>query len=136
MHSINPIIPFTLGDSRLNATICHELIIETLVTLARGNRGNPASLRNFPCRIGVQIGKIRVHGMNAVVMRDLGLGAIRQKLPIHLAAPDHPRNGFIGYRGERFVNAMYHVNALDRKILVAGKHDIAAVLERTSTGKT
>ena len=42
MHSINPIIPFTLGDSRLNATIRHELIIETLVTLARGNRGNPA----------------------------------------------------------------------------------------------
>ena len=71
-----------------------------------------------------------------MVVRDLGLGAIRQKPPIHLAATDHPRNGFIGYRGERFVNAMHHVDALDSKILVAGKHDIATVLKWTPTGKT
>ena len=33
-------------------------------------------------------------------MRDRSLHAVRQKLPIHLAATDHPRNGLIGYRGE------------------------------------
>ena len=31
---------------------------------------------------------------------------------------------------------MHHVDALDSKILVAGKHDIATVLEWTPTGKT
>ena len=111
-------IPFTLGDLRLNATIRHELIIEAFVTLARGNRGNPFAPRNFPRRIGIQIGKVRVHGMSAMVVRDLGLGAIRQKLPIDIAAADHPGNGFIGYRSKRFVNAMYNVNALDRKSVV------------------
>ena len=136
MHSINPMIPFTPGDLRLNATIRHELIIETLVTLARGNRGNPATPRNLPRGIGVQVGKVRVHGMDAVVMRDLGLGAIRQKLSIHLAAADHPRYGLVSNRSKRFVNAMHHVNALGSKAIVARKHDIAAVLERTPTGKT
>ena len=72
MHSINPMIPFTPDDLRLNATIRHELIIEAFVTLARGNSGNPIATRNFPRRIGIQIVKIRVHGMDAVVMRDLG----------------------------------------------------------------
>lgn len=78
MHSINPMIPFTPGDLCLNATIRHELIIEAFVTLARGNRGNPFAPRNFPRGIGVQVGKVRVHGMDAVVMRDLGLHAVRQ----------------------------------------------------------
>ena len=136
MHSINLMIPFTPGDLRLNATIRYELIIEAFVTLARGNRGNPFAPRNFPRRIGVQVGKVRVHGMDAVVMRDLGLHAVRQKLPLDIAAADHPGNGFIGYRSKRFVNAMYNVDALGGKALVAGKHDIAAVLERTPTGKT
>ena len=71
-----------------------------------------------------------------MVVRDLGLGAIRQKPPIHLAATDHPGNGLIGNRGERLVDAMHHVDALDSKILVAGKHDIATVLKWTPTGKT
>ena len=101
MHSINPMIPFTPDDLRLNATIRHELIIDTLIALARGNRGNPVAPRNFPRRIGVQIGKIRVHRMDAVVMRDLGLHAVRQKLPIDIAAADHPRNGLIGTPGSR-----------------------------------
>ena len=34
------------------------------------------------------------------------------------------------------VDAMHHVDALGSKALVAGEHDIAAVLERTPTGKT
>lgn len=78
MHSNNPMIPFTPDDLRLNATIRHELIIETLVTLARGNRGNTATPRNLPRGIGIQIGKVRIHVMHAMVMRNLGLGAIRQ----------------------------------------------------------
>lgn len=136
MHSINPMIPFTPDDLRLNATIRHELIIDTLIALARGNRGNPVAPRNFPRRIGIQIRKVRVHGMGAMIVRDLGLGAIRQKLPIHLTATDHPGNRLIGYRGERLVNAMHHVNVLGRKAIVARKHDIATVLEWTPTGKT
>ena len=106
MHSINPIIPFTPDDLRLDATIRHELIIDALVTLTGGNRRDPATLCNLPRRIGFQIGKVRIHDMDAVVMRDLGLGAIRQKLPIHLAATDHPGNGLIGNRSERLVDAM------------------------------
>ena len=74
--------------------------------------------------------------MDAVVMRDLGLHAARQKLTIHLATADHPRNGLIGNHGERFVDAMHHVDALGSKALVTREHDIAAVLERTPTGKT
>lgn len=70
-----------------------------------------------------------------MVVRDLGLDAIRQKLPIHLAATDHPRNGLVGNRGERLINAMHHVDALGRKILVAGEHDIAAVLSGRPPGK-
>ena len=112
MHSINPMIPFTPDDLRLNATIRHELIIDTLVALAGGNRGNPATPRNLPRGIGIQIGKVRIHVMHAMVMRNLGLHAIRQKLPIDIAATDHPGNGLIGNRGERFVNAMHHVDAL------------------------
>ena len=69
-------------------------------------------------------------------MRDLGLGAIRQKLTIHLTATDHPGNGLIGNRSERLVDAMHHVDALGSKTLVAREHDIAAVLERTPAGKT
>lgn len=34
MHSNNPMIPFTPDDLRINATIRHELIIDTLVALA------------------------------------------------------------------------------------------------------
>ena len=134
MHSNNPMIPFTPDDLRLNATIRHELIIETLVTLARGNRGNTATPRNLPRGIGIQIGKVRIHVMHAMVMRNLGLDAIRQELSIHLAAADHPRNGFIGNRDERFVNAMHHVDALGSKALVAGEHDITAIFSlRSST---
>ena len=134
-HS-NLIIPWAKEGLSINATIRHELIIDALISLARGDRRDPAALRNFPHRIGIQIGKKCIHGMDAVVMRDLGLDAIRQKLPIHFAATDHPCNGLIGNRGERFVNAMYHVDALGRKALVAREHDIASVLERTPTGKT
>ena len=105
MHSINPMIPFTPDDLRLNATIRRELIIDALVTLTGGNRRDPATLRNLPRRIGFQIGKVRIHNMDAMVMRDLGLDAIRQKLPIDIAATDHPGNGLIGNRGERLVDA-------------------------------
>ena len=73
MHSINPVIPFTPDNLSINTTICHELIIEAFVTLARGNRGNPVAPRNFPRRIDIQIGKVRVHGMGAMVVRDLSL---------------------------------------------------------------
>ena len=97
MHSINPMIPFTPDDLRLNAMIRHELIIETLVTLARGNRGNTATPHNLPRGIDIQVGKVRVHGMGAMVVRDLGLGAIWQELPIHLTAANHPRDGLIGH---------------------------------------
>ena len=69
-------------------------------------------------------------------MRDLSLHAVRQKLPIHLAATDHPRNGLIGNRSERFVDAMHHVDALAGKAHIAREYDIAAVLERTPAGKT
>ena len=69
-------------------------------------------------------------------MSDLGLHAIRQKLPIDIAAANHPGNGLIGNRGERLIDAMDHVDALGRKILVAREHDIATILERTPTGKT
>ena len=65
MHSINPMIPFTPDDLRLDATIRHELIIDALVTLTGGNRRDPATLRNLPRGIGVQVGKVRVHGMDA-----------------------------------------------------------------------
>lgn len=123
MQSNNPMIPFTPDDLRLNATIRHELIIETFVTLARGNRGNTATPRNLPSGIGIQIGKVRIHVMHAMVMRNLGLDAIRQKLSIYLAAANHPRNAFISYRGERFVNAMHHVDALGSKALVAREHN-------------
>ena len=109
-------IPFTPGDLRINATIRHELIIDTLVALARGNRGNTATPRNLPCGIGVQIGKVRVHGMSAMVVRDLGLDAIRQKLPIDIAAADHPRNGLIGNRGERLVEQLLVGAAVARNI--------------------
>lgn len=136
MHSNNPMIPFTLDDLRINATIRHELIIETLVTLARGNRGNTATPRNLPRGIGIQIGKVRIHVMHAMVMSNLSLHAIRQKLSIYLAAADHPRNGFIGHGGQGLDNAMHNVDTLGRKILVAGEHDIAAILERSSAGKT
>lgn len=136
MHSNNPMIPFTLDDLRINATIRHELIIETLVTLAGGNRRDPATLRNIPRRIGIQIGKVRIHVMHAMVMRNLGLGAIRQKLPIHLAAANHPRNGLVGNRSERLINAMHNVDTLGRKALVTREHNVAAILERTPTGKT
>ena len=66
----------------------------------------------------------------------IALHAARQKLTIHLATADHPRNGLIGNHGERFVDAMHHVDALGSKALVTREHDIAAVLERTPTGKT
>ena len=69
-------------------------------------------------------------------MRDLGLHAVRQKLPIDIATTDHPGNGLIGNRGERLVDTMHHVDALGSKALVAGEHDIATVLERTPAGKT
>ena len=74
--------------------------------------------------------------MHAMVMRNLGLGAIRQKLPIHLATTDHPRNGLIGHGGQGLVNAMHHVDTLGRKALVAREHNVAAILERTPAGKT
>ena len=135
MHSNKPMIPFTPDDLRLNATIRYELIIDTLVALARGNRGNTVTPRNLPRGIGIQIGKVRIHVMHAMVLRNLGLGAIRQKLPIHLATTDHPSNGLIGYRGERFVDAMHHVDALGSKVLIAREHNVAAVLERTPAGK-
>ena len=69
-------------------------------------------------------------------MSDLGLHAVRQKLPIDIAATDHPGNELIGNRRERFVNAMHHVDALVGKAHIARKHDIVAVLERTPAGKT
>ena len=125
MHSNNPMIPFTPDDLRINATIRHELIIDTLVALARGNRGSTATPRNLPRGIGIQIGKVCIHVMHAMVVRDLRLHAMRQKLPIHLATADHPRNGLIGNRSERFVDAMHHVDALGSKALVAGEYDIA-----------
>lgn len=135
MHSNNPMIPFTPDDLRLNATIRYELIIDTLVALARGNRGNTATPRNLPRGIGIQIGKIRIHVMHAMVMRNLGLHAIRQKLSIYLAAAKHPRNGLIGNRGERLADTMHHVDTFGRKILVAREHDIATILERPCAGK-
>ena len=63
--------------------------------------------------------------------RDLGLGAIRQKLPIDLAAADHPRNGLIGDRGERLVDTMHHVDALGSK----APSRVSTILRRFLSGR-
>lgn len=126
MHSNNPMIPFTPDDLRLNATIRHELIIDTLVSLARGNRGNTVTPRNLPRGIGIQIGKVRIHVMHAMVMRNLGLHVIRQKLSIYLAAADYQATGSSATCGKRLVDTMHHVDALGSKVLIAREHDIAA----------